>query len=55
MRHNKDDVKKILTSIPDDLAEWLDGYVKRKYHGIRGGKSMAVTEAVRLLREKEGE
>lgn len=47
------DMRKVLASIPDELYEWLDKHVKEKYKGIRGGKSMAVTNALELLREKE--
>ena len=53
MSGNNEPMKKILASIPDDLAEWLDEYVSRKYQGIRGGKSIAVKEAISLLREQE--
>ena len=53
MDEEKETMRKILASIPDELAEWLDEYVRRKFEGIRGGKSIAVRDALQLLREKD--
>ena len=54
-KSKNENVRKLFVSIPDELAEWLDKYIVKKYHGVRGGKSLTVIDALNLLRDREEE